>query len=145
MKGRRALRSAVRFLRPGREKLMYLAVGGWNTLFTYACFVVLYFLLHERLPAAAILILVWALATVNGYLGFRYMVFAPVRHPVIEYLRYQVVYVPILIANLVILPLALAHTSLSAYLIQALISAAAIVGAYFGNKFFVFRRPNSPD
>ena len=29
-----------------REKLLYLIVGGWNTLFSYACFAVLYYLLQ---------------------------------------------------------------------------------------------------
>jgi hypothetical protein len=120
---------------------MYLGVGGWNTLFTYACFAVLYYFLHERLASWAILTIVWAVASVNGYLSFRYLVFAPVRHPVVEYVRYQAVYLPILAVNLVALPVALRYTSLSAYAIQALFAVFAVGAAYVGNKYFAFRKP----
>jgi putative flippase GtrA len=128
-----------------RQKAMYLVVGGWNSLFTYGCFAILYYLLNERLAPAAILIMVWAIASVNGYLTFRYLVFAPVRHPVVEYLRYQAIYLPILAVNVVALPLALAYTNLSAYVIQALLSVFAVVAAYVGNKYFAFRKPKTKD
>jgi len=124
---------------------MYLVVGGWNTLFTYVCFSVLYYFLHDSLAPSAILTLVWAIASVNGYLSFRYLVFTPVRHLVVEYLRYQAVYLPILALNLVCLPLALEHTNLSAYVVQALLSVCAVVIAYFGNKYFAFRKPKARD
>ncbi len=124
-----------------RQKVAYLVVGAWNTLFTYACFAVLYYFLHERLASWAILTIVWAVASVNGYLTFRYFVFTPVRHPIVEYVRYQAVYLPILGVNLVALPLALSFTSLSAYAIQALFAVFAIVASYLGNKYFAFRKP----
>lgn len=124
---------------------MYLVVGGWNSVFTYGCFAVLYYVLHERLASWAILTLVWAVASVNGYLCFRLFVFAPVRHPVVEYVRLQAVYLPILAINMVALPLALAYTSLSAYVIQALLSVFAVVAAYVGNKYFAFRKPTPRD
>src|SRR5450759_220298 len=124
-----------------REKVMYLVVGAWNTLFTYACFAVLYYFLHERLASWAILTIVWAVASVNGYLTFRYLVFTPVRHPVVEYVRYQAVYLPILAVNLVALPLAMTYTNLSAYVVQALLAIFVGVTAYVGNKHFAFRKP----
>ncbi len=120
---------------------MYLVVGGWNSLFAYGCFTVLYYLLNERLAPSVILTVAYAVASVNGYLTFRYLVFRPVRHPVVEYLRYQAVYLPILGVNLVVLPLALAHTNLSAYMVQALLAIFVVVAAYFGNKYFAFRKP----
>jgi putative flippase GtrA len=126
-----------------REKVMYLLVGGWNSLFVYACFAGLYYLLHERLAPSAILAIAYAIASVNGYLTFRFLVFTPVRHPVVEYLRYQAVYVPIQVFNLVALPLALSHTNLSAYIVQALLAPISVVAAYLGNKYFTFRRSKS--
>jgi putative flippase GtrA len=53
------------------------------------------------------------------------------------------VYAPIIALNLVVLPLALAHSQLSAYLIQAIFAIFAIVAAYLGNKYFTFRRPET--
>lgn len=128
-----------------RQQVIYLVVGGWNSAFTFGAFALLYYFFNERLAPSAILTMVWAVASVNGYLTFRYLVFMPVRHPVIEYLRYQAVYLPILAVNLVALPLALTYTNLSAYTIQALLSVFAVVAAYVGNKYFAFRKPKTRD
>jgi putative flippase GtrA len=122
-----------------REKVRYLLVGGWNTLFVYTCFSTLYFLLNERLAPSLILAIAYGVASINGYMTFRLFVFAPVRHPVVEYLRYQAVYVPIQAFNLVALPLALMHTNLSAYIVQALLAPSTVIAAYLGNKYFTFR------
>jgi len=124
---------------------MYLVVGGWNTLFAYGSFSVLYFLLNEGLTPSAILAMAYVVASVNGYLTFRFLVFTPVRHPVVEYLRYQAVYLPILALNLVVLPLALKYSDLNAYAIQALFAIFATVAGYLGNKYFAFRKPKARD
>lgn len=123
-----------------REKVMYLVVGGWNSFVAYACFFVLFFLLHERLAPSVILVVAYLVASVNGYLTFRYLVFTPVRHPIVEYVRYQAVYLPILAVNIVALPLALAYTNLSAYVVQGLLGIFAVVAGYIGNKYFAFRK-----
>lgn len=119
---------------------MYLVVGGWNTLVTYACFSVLYYLLHASVHPSLILALSYVVASINGFLGFRYLVFKPAGHGLVEYAKYQVVYVPILVLNMVGLPLALQHTSLNAYAIQAFFAVFAVVASYLGNKYFTFRR-----
>jgi len=124
---------------------MYLVVGAWNTLFAYGCFSLLYYLLHERLAPSVILAIAYVMSSLNGFLTFRYLVFAPVTHLVIEYLRYQAVYLPILALNLVVLPLALKYSDLNAYAIQALFAIFAIIAAYLGNKYFAFRQPSTRD
>ena len=124
-----------------RQKVMYLVVGGWNSFFSYGSFAILYFLLERRAEPSAILAIAYVIASVNGYLTFRHFVFAPVRHPLVEYLRYQAVYLPILAVSMIVLPLALRYTSLSAYAIQALFAVFAIVASYLGNKYFAFRKP----
>jgi putative flippase GtrA len=133
-------RSALRNWPRHRQKVRYLLVGGWNTLVWYACFALFYYLLQKRLPPSAILVIAYAVASMNGYLTFRYLVFAPVRHPVVEYLRYQAVYLPILALNLVVLPLALT-INVNPFVAQGLCSAFALVAAYIGNKYFAFDRP----
>jgi len=122
---------------------MYLVVGGWNSFFSYASFAVLYFLLNERTGPSEILAIAYVIASVNGYLTFRHFVFVPVRHPIVEYVRYQAVYLPILAANMVALPVALRYTSLNAYAIQALFAVFAVVASYLGNKYFAFRKPKT--
>ena len=126
-----------------RQKARYLVVGGWNSFISYGCFSALYYLLNDRLAPSVILAIAYAVASVNGYLTFRHFVFTPVRHPVVEYMRFQAVYLPILAFNLVALPLGLTYTNLSAYMIQALLAIFAVVAAYLGNKYFAFRKPVS--
>jgi putative flippase GtrA len=133
-------RSALQYWPRHREKVLYLVVGGWNSFVAYGCFFGLYYLLNERLAPSAILAIAYAVASVNGYLTFRFLVFTPVRHPVVEYIRYQVVYLPILALNLVALPLLLTFTNLSAYVTQALLGVFAVVAGYVGNKYFAFRK-----
>jgi putative flippase GtrA len=138
----RAIRYLIaRHLPRHRQKARYLAVGGWNSLVAYGCFVVLYYLLEHSLPPSAIVAVAYLFASVNGYLTFRYLVFAPMRHPLVEYLRYQAVYLPLLALNLVALPLALQFTALNAYLIQAFLALFNALAAYLGNKYFAFRAP----
>jgi putative flippase GtrA len=122
-----------------REKILYLVVGGWNTLFTYCAFALCYYLLHDHVHPDVILVLAYVIASINGFLGFRYIVFGPARHVVVEYLRYQAVYLPLLGLNLIVLPLCLKHTSLNAYVIQALFGVFSVVAGYLGNKYFSFR------
>ena len=62
-------------IRAHREQMLYLVVGAWNTLFQYVSFSVLYYLLHDHLFSSLILLLSYALSSVNGFLGYRYIVF----------------------------------------------------------------------
>jgi len=127
-----------------REKLLYLVVGGWNTLFSYGCFSLCYYLLHGHVHPSLILLIAYLVASVNGFIGFRYIVFRSEGRPLAEYLRYQLVYAPLLVLNMVILPLALRYSSLNAYAIQALFAIFAIVAGYLGSKYFAFRRKPEP-
>lgn len=101
----------------------------------------LYYLLNGSVYTFIILILGYVIASVNGFLGFRFIVFgATGSHPVVQYLKYQAVYLPMLGLNLVFLPFMLSHTSLNAYVIQAMYGAFSVVFGYLGSKYFAFRR-----
>ena len=123
-----------------REKIMYLVVGAWNTLFTYLAFSLLYYLLSPYLYPSLILALSYLVASVNGFLGFRYLVFRPAGNGLVEYAKYQLVYLPLLAVNMAVLPLALQHTHFNAYVIQAAWAVVSIILSYIGNKYFTFRR-----
>lgn len=123
-----------------REKILYLVVGGWNTLFQYAMFSLCWYLLHRQLYPSLILLIAYAIGSVNGFLGFRYVVFRSLGHPLRQYVKYQLVYGPLLVINMVVLPLALRFTSLNAYAVQAIWAVFAVVAGYLGSKYYVFRR-----
>jgi putative flippase GtrA len=133
-------RAILQLYRTHREKVLYLIVGAWNTAFQYGVFVVCWYFLSPHLHPVPILCIAYVIASVNGFLGFRYIVFGPTGHPLLEYARYQLVYVPLLVINFVGLPLLLAKTDLNAYVIQALFGLFAIVVGYLGSKHFAFRR-----
>lgn len=135
-------RWSLRYWPRHREKVTYLIVGTWNTLLAYTCFSLLYYFFHARVAPTTILAMAYAIASLNGYLTFRYLVFTPVTNPVIEYLRYQAVYLPLFALNLVVLPFALRHSSLNAYVFQALFALFAVIASFLGNKYFTFRKPN---
>jgi len=135
-------REGGRFWPRHRDKVMYLVVGAWNTLFAYGCFSLLYYLLHQHLPSWGILAIAYIVTSTIGFFTMRHLVFAPVKRPVVEYLRYQLVYLPLLAVNLVVLPLALRYSTLNAYVVQALFAGFAVVASYLGNKYFTFRKPS---
>lgn len=122
-----------------REPILFLVVGGWNTLFQYACFSLLYYLLHDSLHADVIVVISYLIASINGFLCFRRFVFRTSDHSFTRYLRYNLIYVPLLLVYMFLLPLALAHQFLSAYAMQALFTVTAIALGYVGNKYFAFR------
>jgi len=128
------------FLAAHREKILFLIVGGWNTVFQYAVFALCWHLLSAHLHPSLILLISYLIAAANGFLGFRYIVFRSAGHPLTEFLRFQAVYVPLLVLNMIGLPLLLDHTRLSAYVIQALFAVFVVVVSYLGNKYFTFRK-----
>jgi putative flippase GtrA len=122
------------------RSLRYLIVGGWNSAISYLSFVVCWYVLNAWLAPSLIVVISYVLASINGYLTFRYLVFAPAGHPLAEYVRYQAVYLPILALNAVFLPVVLAVTGLNAYVAQLLFAGIAITLSYLGNKYFVFSK-----
>ena len=71
----------ARVLLDHREEDPRRAVGGWNTLFQYLSFSLLYYLLHAHVYSSVILAMSYVLSSVNGFLGFRYVVFQSTRYP----------------------------------------------------------------
>ncbi len=85
-----------------------------------------------------IVVLSWPIAVLNAYLGYRYVVFRS-HGPILKELpRFSTVYVASLLANLVLLPIALSLLPLSIYMIQALFTAGVIIASYLAHKYYSF-------
>lgn len=128
-----------RRLRRYREQIHYLAIGAWNTLFGYLNFVVLYYLLNAALPVAVILVISYVLSIANAYICYRYIVFRSRGIVWREIPRFSSVYLIALVANLIVLPVALRALPVNAYVIQALFTVCVVVISYVGHKYFSFR------
>jgi putative flippase GtrA len=128
----------VEFVLRRREQLLYLVVGAWNTVFGYTVWALMQYVLGDTLNYLVILLLSWAIAVLNAYVGHRYIVFRS-RGPILRELpRFSLVYVATLVANLALLPIALRVLPFSIYVDQALFLAVVVVGSYLGHKYYSF-------
>jgi len=137
-----------------REQILYVVVGGWNTLFGYGAFALFYHLLHDVAGMSRVsgsmtaLVASTVVGVINNYVLYRTVVFrshGPVRR---EVPRFLVVYAAVLAVNLVALPVALRTLPFSVYVIQAAFTVAVVVSTYVANKYFSFapaRRRDAQD
>jgi putative flippase GtrA len=58
-----------------REQLLYLVVGGWNTVFGYFIWAALQLLLGNHLHYLVVMLIAWPIAVLNAYFGYRFIVF----------------------------------------------------------------------
>jgi putative flippase GtrA len=137
----------ARFYLSRREQLLYLAVGGWNTVFGYGVWALLQFLLGDHVHYLVIVPIAWPIAVLNAYLGYRYLVFRS-RGPILRELpRFALVYFVTLIVNLALLPIALTVLPFNIYGVQALLLVIVIACSYLSHKYFSFgteRRTDRP-
>jgi putative flippase GtrA len=140
-----ALGPAVRFYFRRREQLLYLVVGGWNTVFGYGAWALLQYMLGDYLHYLVVVVLSWPIAVLNAYLGYRLIVFRSRGSVLRELPRFSLVYLATLLVNLALLPIALSVLPFSIYVIQALFTAVVVVGSYLGHKYYSFRRSRHRD
>jgi putative flippase GtrA len=143
----RTLGLPVRFYFRRREQVLYLVVGGWNTVFGYAVWALLQYLLGDHLHYLVVVLIAWPIAVLNAYLGYRYVVFRS-RGPILKELpRFSLVYFVTLIVNLALLPVALNVLPFNIYVVQALLTAIVVVCSYLSHRYYSFgggRRENVP-
>src|SRR5664280_2252727 len=128
----------VRFYFRRREQLLYLAVGGWNTVFGYGVWALLQYLLGDHLHYLVVVVLSWPFAVLNAYLGYRYVVFRSRGSVFRELPRFSLVYVLTLLVNLALLPIALRVTPFNIYVVQALLTGVVVICSYLAHKYYSF-------
>jgi putative flippase GtrA len=138
LRDHRTLGRPVRFYFRRREQLLYIVVGAWNTVFGYGVWALMQYLLGDYLHYLVIVVLAWPIAVLNAYLGYRYVVFRSRGSVLRELPRFSLVYVVALVANLVLLPIALRVLPINIYLAQAVLTTLVIVGGYVGHKYYSF-------
>jgi putative flippase GtrA len=138
LRDHRALGRPVRFYFRRREQLLYLMVGGWNTVFGYAAWALLQYVLGDHLHYLVIVVLSWPIAVLNAYLGYRYVVFRSRGSVSRELPRFSLVYLITLLVNLALLPVALRVLPFNIYVIQAGFAMVVVVCSYLGHKYYSF-------
>lgn len=120
------------------SKIAYLIVGGWNTVFGYGAFSLLYHLFSQRFHFVFILIVSYVLSITNAYTGYKVFVFRTKGNVLREYLRFYAVYGGSFLLNLILLPFFMNSLLLNAYISQAIIMAVTIIGSYVIHKKYTF-------
>src|SRR5664280_509139 len=138
LRDHRALGRPVRFYFRRREQLLYLVVGGWNTLFGYAAWALLQYVLGDHLHYLVVVVLSWPIAVLNAYIGYRYVVFRSRGLVLRELPRFSLVYVLTLLVNLALLPIALRVTPFNIYVVQALLTGVVVVCSYLAHRYYSF-------
>jgi len=144
MDRRPLLRRMARFYQRRREQILYLVVGGWNTLFGYLVWALLQYLLHDYIYYLAILVIAWFPAVLNAYLCYRHFVFRSKGSVWRELPRFSLVYVGTLCVGLIGLPILLRLLPFSIYVTQALLTAAMVIFSYLAHKYFSFKGGRRP-
>ena len=128
----------VRFYFRRREQVLYLVVGGWNTVFGYGVWALMQYLLGDYLPYLVVILLAWPIAVLNAYLCYRYIVFRSRGSVLSELPRFSLVYLLTLVANLALLPVALQVLPFNIYVVQALLTVVVVVCSYLAHKHYSF-------
>ena len=128
-----------------RDKVLYVAVGVWNTVAGYGSFAILYYMLSGTVGYAVIIVMSYAFAIVNAYLGYRYIAFRSHGSILREFPRFSAVYLATLVVNLAVFPLALRVLPFGAYVVQALFTVAVVAASYVAHRNFSFRQRSATD
>lgn len=121
-----------------QQKINYVLVGIWNTIFGYSVFVALYFLFGKSVHYMFIWVVSTVLSITNAHIGFKSFVFRTRGNYLQEYLRFYVVYSGSMVLNLVLLPLCVEMFRITPPVAQAGIICIGAVVNYLGHKHISF-------
>lgn len=130
------------------EKVRFVIVGGINTALGYSLFVVFELTMGNRIGYLGSLYLSYALASIVAFILHRRFTFRAMESGsvIVDFLRFQSVYVVSLLVNTAALPLLVEVFRISPLVSQAIITVLTTLISYFGHKWFSFRRskPSNP-
>lgn len=122
------------------EKVRFLLVGAWNTLFGYLSFVATYLLLRQVLGMAAILAISYAIAMIQSFTTLRTLVFPASDSIWPQLVKFSITNTVVFLANLAFLPQAVAWSGQDPLIVQAVFVATSAVITYYLHKNFSFSR-----
>jgi putative flippase GtrA len=131
--------AAPRRLWQDSRKLRFLIVGGWNTLFGYLSFYVLYLVAADRLHYLIIAVIAHFVAVTQSYVTQRRLVFrsdAPVPG---EFLRFNASLIGTLLFGLLAMYLLVEAATLSPLVAQAIVILTSAVLSYVLHSRVSFR------
>jgi putative flippase GtrA len=122
------------------QKIRYLVIGGYNTLFGYGCFALLWWMFGQKLHYIILLIISHILSVINAYLGYRLFVFQTKGKWLKEFFKFNLVYLGTFAINLFALPILIEEFKLHALIAQALIIVITVIASYVIHNKITFKK-----
>lgn len=132
----------IHFTQTQREKILYLLIGGWNTLLGYGVYYLLYRTFKGKVHYVVLLIPANIIAITNAYLSYKILLFRTkvgFKKSLLEYLRFYMVYGVSMLINLILLPFFVEIIGLPILAAQAVVMFITIIISYTGHKYFSFK------
>lgn len=128
------------------DKLRFLVVGAWNTLFSLAVI----WLLDRMIPydsgdllhKQGILFIAWIISVTQNFLTFKYLVFHSTGSWWREYLRMYVTYAVVFVVQSALTLLVSEVFELRVFWASVPVTAVVMMMSYVGHKYFTFRDPS---
>jgi putative flippase GtrA len=117
------------------EKIRFLIVGGWNTVFSLLVFVVILKLIGNY---KLTLLVSHVIGVFNSFITFKFLVFRTRGNFLKEYIKVNIVYVIYFILNFIMLTFAVEVLKLGEITSQVGICIILTVFSYMMNKYFTF-------
>lgn len=126
----------------GDERVRFVLVGGFNTVFGYALFAGFELLLGAYTGYLVSLYVSFAIATMVAFILHRHFTYrvTGTGNIAVDFLRFMGVYLISLLINTAALPLLVEVVGIPVLIAQALIVVITTLVSYFGHKLFSFRR-----
>ena len=124
------------------QKIKYLLVGFYNTIFGYFVFISLFYNFSLTVNYSLLLAISHIVSVTNNFFLYRAILFKLKEKILRNYLRFQLVYFYIYIINLILLVFLVNTMSWNIYLSQGLIIIITTILSYFLNKNYSFSKKN---
>lgn len=125
-----------------KEKVNYLLIGVWNTIFGYFTFAALYYLFHQEIHYLILFIISNILSITNAYIGYKIFVFKTIGNYLKEYLKFYVIYGAAMLLNFILLPIVVELFHINPILAQGFLIIFNVIISYLGHKNFSFKAKN---
>lgn len=120
------------------QKARYLITGGYNTVFGYLLFILIFYYFSSTVSHYFLLGICHLLGTIHNFFSYSTFVFKPKTNAFKNYFKFNLVYLVIFLLNLVMFTLLTKVMNWNLYFSQALIVALIAVVGYILNKNYSF-------
>lgn len=120
------------------EKLKFLIIGGWNTLFGYLIFIAFYYFLNKIIHYLILLVISYIVSITNAYLSYKFFVFKTKGNYIRGYLRFYLVYGVAFLVNIALMPLFVEFIGVNPIIAQGIILFFTVSIGYISHKNYSF-------